>query len=64
MICPYMFYKETKTNKEGITVTTEKHENCCKENCPFYSWKDWNKAGQGCLKARNEIEAEKRSIGY
>jgi len=61
MICPYMTQKIT-TEKDGVIVTKETFMECAGDGCPFYSWKNWNKAGQGCTKAYNEIEAERRRI--
>lgn len=59
MICPYFHEKVTTTDeKKGITVTKEKFMECKKEDCPYYNWKDWHEVGQGCTKARMEIERE------
>lgn len=60
MICPYLFERETIIDENGMQTIKEKHIECDKGNCPYYD--KWYKSepGQGCQKARFELEREKR----
>lgn len=55
-ICPFMTSKETTKRPDGSIFVKEIKEPCLGEGCPYYRWQDWNKPGQGCLKAAADIE--------
>ena len=63
-ICPYNNTKETVIKPDGTRIIKDIQSKCGREECPFYAWKDWNKPGGGCTKARAEIEEMKRRYDF